>query len=312
MRERRKRATAADTDTSALKLAVGTYILIFALKLGAYFMTGVMALMAEALHTLSDILVSGFLLVAAIWSRKRADEVHMFGYGRAQNVAALVAATLFISFTSFKLYEESIPRLFKPSEATYQNLPLAVGVIIASMVIAAVPLITLFRQKQHGAAARAQFRELINDELGLTAALLGTLFIAWGQPLADPLASIVVATVIAWSAFRLFRENASFLLGRAPGPEFQKQVEQLVLATPGVLGMHDFRAEYVGPNAVHTGLHIEVRRGLPVEEADRIAEDVRERVEHATGCQYCVIHVDAAESSGASVRPLQMSRTSQP
>lgn len=312
MRERRKRATAADTDTSALKLAVGTYILIFALKLGAYFMTGVMALMAEALHTLSDILVSGFLLVAAIWSRKRADEVHMFGYGRAQNVAALVAATLFISFTSFKLYEESIPRLFKPSEATYQNLPLAVGVIIASMVIAAVPLITLFRQKQHGAAARAQFRELINDELGLTAALLGTLFIAWGQPLADPLASIVVATVIAWSAFRLFRENASFLLGRAPGPEFQKQVEQLVLATPGVLGMHDFRAEYVGPNAVHTGLHIEVRRGLPVEEADRIAEDVRERVEHATGCQYCVIHVDAAESSGASVRPLQMSGTSQP
>ncbi|HEX9057386.1 MAG TPA: cation diffusion facilitator family transporter [Ktedonobacterales bacterium] len=312
MRERRKRATAADTDTSALKLAVGTYILIFALKLGAYFMTGVMALMAEALHTLSDILVSGFLLVAAIWSRKRADEVHMFGYGRAQNVAALVAATLFISFTSFKLYEESIPRLFKPSEATYQNLPLAVGVIIASMVIAAVPLITLFRQKQHGAAARAQFRELINDELGLTAALLGTLFIAWGQPLADPLASIVVATVIAWSAFRLFRENASFLLGRAPGPEFQKQVEQLVLATPGVLGMHDFRAEHVGPNAVHTGLHIEVRRGLPVEEADRIAEDVRERVEHATGCQYCVIHVDAAESSGASVRPLQMSRTSQP
>lgn len=312
MRERRKRATAADTDTSALKLAVGTYILIFALKLGAYFMTGVMALMAEALHTLSDILVSGFLLVAAIWSRKRADEVHMFGYGRAQNVAALVAATLFISFTSFKLYEESIPRLFKPSEATYQNLPLAVGVIIASMVIAAVPLITLFRQKQHGAAARAQFRELINDELGLTAALLGTLFIVWGQPLADPLASIVVATVIAWSAFRLFRENASFLLGRAPGPEFQKQVEQLVLATPGVLGMHDFRAEYVGPNAVHTGLHIEVRRGLPVEEADRIAEDVRERVEHATGCQYCVIHVDAAESSGASVRPLQMSGTSQP
>lgn len=295
MREIDVKATQTDKETRALKLTVGLYILIFALKLGVYFMTGVMALLAEALHTLSDIFVAGFLLVAAMWSRKKADEVHMFGYGRAQNVAALVAATLFISFTSYKLYEEAIPRLFQPSEATYQNLPLALGVILVSMLIAAAPLITLFTQKQRGAAARAQLKGLINDELGLVAVLLGTLFIMWGQPIADPLASMVVATVIAWSAIGLFRENASFLLGRAPGPEFQKQVEQVVLATPGVVGMHDFRAEYVGPNAVHTGMHIEVQRGLPVEEADRLAEEVHERVEQATGCQYCVIHVDAAE-----------------
>ena len=68
------------------------------MKLAGYFITGVMALMAEALHTLSDIFVSGFLLVAAYYSRKAADQVHMFGYGRAQNVAALTAAILFISF----------------------------------------------------------------------------------------------------------------------------------------------------------------------------------------------------------------------
>ena len=169
---------------------------------------------------------------------------------------------------------------------------------MVSMLIAAAPLIKLLSQKQRGAAAKAQFKELINDELGLLAALIGTLFILWDKPLADPLASIVVATIIAWNAIGLFRENASFLLGRAPGPEFQKQVEQVVLATPGVLGMHDFRAEYVGPNAVHTGIHIEVRRGLPVEEADRISEQVHKRVEQATGCRYCVIHVDAAPPIG--------------
>lgn len=298
MKETARNVAQTSEEMRALKLAVGVYILVLALKLVVYFMTGVMALLAEALHTLSDIFVSGFLLVALIWSRKQADEIHMFGYGRAQNVAALVAATLFISFTSYKLYEEAIPRLFQPSEATYQNLPLALGVIMVSMLIAAAPLIKLISQKQRGAAAKAQFKELINDELGLLAALIGTLFILWDKPLADPLASIVVATIIAWNAIGLFRENASFLLGRAPGPEFQKQVEQVVLATPGVLGMHDFRAEYVGPNAVHTGMHIEVRRGLPVEEADRISEQVHKRVEQATGCRYCVIHVDAAPPIG--------------
>jgi cation diffusion facilitator family transporter len=136
--------------------------------------------------------------------------------------------------------------------------------------------------------------ELLNDELGLVAALIGTLFVLWGQPLADPIASIVVATIIAYNAIGLFRENVCFLLGRSPGPEFLAQVEELAGSVEGVLGVHDLRAEYIGPDTVHTGMHIQVPRGLPIEEADTIAHQVRERVHQATGCRYCVIHVDAA------------------
>jgi cation diffusion facilitator family transporter len=214
-------------EVRALKLAVGAYILIFALKLAVYFVSGVMALLAEALHTMSDIFISAFLLIAIKWSRKEADEVHMFGYGRAQNVAALVAGVLFISFTSFKLYEEAIPRLFRPGEVTYHNLPVALGVIVASMVIAAAPLVRLSKQKKRGAAAKAQLMELVNDEIGLLAALIGTLFVIGGRPLADPIAAIVVATIIAIKAIGLFRENVCFLLGRSPGPEFLARVESL-------------------------------------------------------------------------------------
>lgn len=293
--------TSQEGETRALKLTLAVYLLVFALKLAVYLVTGVMALLAEALHTLSDIFVSGFLLVAALWSRKETDEVHMFGHGRAQNVTALVAATLFISFTSFKLYEEAIPQLFGPAEATYQSLPLALGVIVVSMLIAAAPLVKLFTQKERGAATKAQLTELINDELGLLAALVGTSFIIWGQPLADPLAAIVVATIIAYNAISLFRDNLSFLLGRSPGPEYLAQVEKLARSVPGVLVVHDLRAEYIGPDPVHAGMHIQVQRGLSIEEADRIAEEVHERVHQDRGCLYCVIHVDAAEAESISV-----------
>jgi len=289
-------------DVRGLQLTLVVYIVIFAMKLTVYLMSGVMALLAEALHTLSDIFVSGFLLVAAIWSRKKADEAHMFGYGRAQNVAALVAATLFISFTSFKLYEESIPRLFKPEAATYQNLPMAVGVVVVSMIIAAAPLITLFRQKTRGAAAKAQLMELVNDELGLLAALLGILFIIWGKPIADPLAAIVVATIIAINAIGLFRENLCMLLGRSPGPEYLDNVERLALSVPGVLGVHDLRAEYIGPEIVHAGMHIVVQRGLPIEEADRIVEQVSRQVHEGTDSGYCVIHAEAAEPAAREMK----------
>lgn len=287
-------STSQDSDVRALKMVVGIYVLIFVMKLAVYFITGVMALFAEALHTLSDIFVSSFLLVAAIWSRKEADEVHMFGYGRAQNVAALVAATLFISFTSFELYKEAIPRLFAPEAGGYQNLNLALGVLIISMFIAAIPLINLFRQKMRGAAAKAQLTELFNDELGLIAALIGTLFIMQGEYIADPIASIIVATIIAYNAAGLFRENMSFLLGRSPGPEFLKTVESVARSVDGVLGVHEMRAEYIGPDTVHVGMHIDVKQGLPIEDADHIAEEVREKVHSSVKGGYCIIHVDAA------------------
>lgn len=286
-------APSQESDLRSLKLAVGTYILVFALKLAVYFMTGVMALFAEALHTLSDIFVSSFLLVAITWSRKEADEVHMFGYGRAQNVAALVAATLFISFTSFELYREAIPKLFNPGETAYQNLSLAIGVIIVSMFIAAIPIINLFRQKTRGAAAKAQLTELFNDEMGLLAALAGTLFVMQGVFIADPIASIIVATIIAYNATGLFRENMSFLLGRSPGQEYLKRIENITRSVEGVLGVHDLRAEYIGPDTVHVGMHIDVQKGMPIEEADRIAEEVREKVHQELKGGYCVIHMDA-------------------
>lgn len=164
-------------DFSSLRLTLIIYIVIFAMKLAAYFVTGVMGLLAESLHTLSDIFVAGFLLVALVFSRRKANEKHMFGYSRAQNVGALVSATLFISFTSFELYKEAIPHLFSHDSTQYQNLGWAIGTLIVSMVIAAAPLVSLLRQKTRGAAARARLMELFNDELGLLAALPGTLAI---------------------------------------------------------------------------------------------------------------------------------------
>jgi cation diffusion facilitator family transporter len=280
-------------DLRGLKLTLGGYLIILALKLGAYWMSGVMALLAEALHTLSDIFVAGFLLVATIYSRKQADQMHMFGYGRAQNVAALVAATLFISFTSFELYRESIPRLFSAETVEYQNLPLAIGVLIVSMVIAAAPLVTLFRQKTRGAAAKAQLTELVNDELGLLAALLGTLSITWGWKLGDPLAAIIVATIIAYNAIGLFRENSSFLLGRSPGANYLNSIESIARSVTGVLGVHDLKAEYIGPETVHAGLHIEVAKGTPIEKAESIADEVMHRIHTQDENGFCVIHIES-------------------
>ncbi len=135
------------------------------------------------------------------------------------------------------------------------------------MVIGAVPIIMLLRQKTKGAALRAQLLELINDQLGLLAALVGTVLVQFGFHFADPIAAIVVATIIGVNGVSLFKENLSYLLGRSPGAEFMKNVETTVRATPGVKGLHRLRGQQVGPEAVQLDMHVEVARGLPIEDA---------------------------------------------
>lgn len=281
-------------DEKALKLSVVIYLVVMALKLGAWWWTGVMALLAEGLHTLSDVFVSGFLLIAARWSRRKPDEVHMFGYGRAQYIGALVAAVLFVSFTSFELYREAITRLVGHEVAhESRDVPVALVVLGVSMLFAAWPLVQLLRQKQKGAAARAQLLELINDQLGLVAAGAGTALVLAGVPVADPIASLVVATIIGVNGVLLFKENLSYLLGRAPKADEMQRIEATVRQTPGVVNVHRLRAQQLAPESMHVEMHVEVKRGTVIEAANDVAEEVTRRVAALTaGPNFVSVHVD--------------------
>ena len=149
--------------------------------------------------------------------------------------------------------------------ATPQRFDLAIGVIVFSMVLAALPILQMLLQKPSGAAAKAQLLELFNDELGLLAALVGTVMTKLGYPLADPIATALVATLIAWNGIGLFRENFDMVVGRSPGPQVLTAIAQAAAAVPGVLDAHDVRAERYGHGMVRCELHHDCRRH-PIEE----------------------------------------------
>jgi len=285
-------------ETRGIKLALIGYIVLVALQLVTYFWTNILVMLAQALEMLSDILVSTFLLLSAFWSRKPADELHMFGHGRAQNVAALISATILVSFMSLETLREAVPKLIQTSETgEIQNINLALMVVFMGMIVVAIPTIDILRVKGRGASAKAQMIALLKDEVSYLAVLISIILVSQGYQMADPLASIFVAVVIALSGLYLLKDNVHYLVGRSPNSQFMERVESTAKSVKGVLGVHDLKAEYVGPNIVHTGFHIEVAKGTPIEEADRIAEEVKERISRETGCQHCVIHIDPAGSS---------------
>lgn len=296
------------SEIRALRTTVIIYVVQFALKIGVYLVTGVMALLAEALHTLSDVFVAAFLLASLVISRKDSDDEHPYGHGRAQWVGALVAATLFISFTSFELLRESVPALVRHHDAKHDNLGLAMGVLVLSMVMAAVPMVMLIAKKRRGASAKAQLVELVNDQLGLLAALVATIFVAYGFPIADPLAALFVALLIGWNGAALFKENASSLLGESPGKETMARLEDAARGVEGVRGVHAMRAQRMGPDHIHGEVHVEVDGALTVRDGHRVAVAVRAAMRAVEAGSDWVVHVDVGpppegEGEAASASP---------
>lgn len=268
-------------------------MILVALQLAAFLFTNILVLYAQSLEMLSDVMVSVFLLLSFYWSRKPADEFHMFGHGRAQNVAAMISATILIFFMSLEAFREAIPKLLQTSEQNgFQNANLALIVIIVGMFVIAIPSIDILRTKTKGASLKAQMVALLKDEVSYVVALVAVVFVAQGYYMADTIASLFVAFIIALGGIYLLKDNVHYLVGRAPSRQFFEKVETTAKSVKGVLGVHDLKAEYVGPNIIQASLHIEVEKETSIVEADRIAHEVEKRVGQEVNCQYCVIHVD--------------------
>jgi len=143
-------------------------------------LTGILVLLAEAYHTLSDVLVSGFLLYALAWSRKPADEFHMFGHGRAQNVATLVSATIFIFIMGLEALREAVPRLLGAQVVDAQNPMIAAAVTVTAMLVSLYPLYGVLRVKERGPSLKAQLTGLVKDEVSYASALIGVYMVSLG------------------------------------------------------------------------------------------------------------------------------------
>lgn len=288
--------TVQATETRGLKIALAGYSFLLVLQLVLYFMTHILVLLAIAFEILASLLIAALLFHAAVISRKPPDATHMFGYGRAQYVAAVVAAVVFISFMSVEVFRQAIPKFFQPPDVSRESIAIALIAIIISMLVLAIPIIDILRVKAKSASLKGQLISSLEDESAFAAGLIGTILMSKGLYIADPVSSIIVAMFIVLGGVYLIRDNAPYLLSRAPGPEFIARIIQAAKSVDGVLDVHDLKAEYIGHETIHTGFHIVVPRGILIEEADRIAHEVHERVSHSTGCQHCVIHVHPADS----------------
>ena len=266
-------------------------------QLVAYAFTDVLVLLALSFDRLSDVLISLFFLVSLSVSLRPADSLHAFGHTRVQNVAALVVSGILILFLSLETFREAITELLDPSLVETSDLDIAAAVTVLSMIAIAVPMVALKMGGREG-VFRSQLINLVLDEFSCGISLVAIALTAGGHGLASPAGSMVVGAAILLTGLLLFRENAAILVGQAPSGELEDRLLDIALSVKGVKGVHGLRAEMVGPDTVHADLHIEIAPETTVAAADIIAEEVRERIEDATNCRYCEVHMDPYRPDG--------------
>jgi len=259
-------------------------------------LAGSLALIADAVHNLSDAISLGIAFFARKIARRQSDERMTFGYVRAELVAALINYTTLIAIGVYLAYE-AVLRFFSPQEVEGW---LVVGVAGLALVIDAVTALLTYSLAKTSANIRAAFLHNVADALGSVAVILaGALILMFGWYIVDPIVTMIIAVYILWMGFAEVGEVARILmLGVPPGID----VEELVAAIRKVDGVEDVHHVHVWAIDEHRN-SLEAHVVVPDELAgdakelkDRIRALVRERfgvthttleIERASECHEC-------------------------
>lgn len=277
-----------------------TRFLLLGVKLVAFFYTGILIMLSEALDSLVDIIVTGSLLFARRASVQAGDSEHPFGHLRMRNIISLIVATSFITITSLQILREAVGRLISPVRLEHPEI--ALYVLGFSFIVNLVPIgLLLTGVGRREITLKTTLYDNLKDELGLLAAIGGVLAIRYGFYLADPIVSIFVALIIGVGAFTLIHENTRMLLGLSPEAWFYQRVKELAGGVAGVRGVHDMIAEYIGPEEVHLDLDLELAPETTIGEAERIVAQVAKRL-RGLGVTHCKIHPVAHTGEERQIR----------
>jgi len=253
-------------SVTALRAAFGITSGVLVLEAVGGWLTGSMALLADAGHMLTDTGALGVALLAAHVSRRPRTARKSFGYGRAEILGAL-ANGLLLGGVSVGIAIEAVERLGDPVQVdAVPMLSIAVVGLIANLVSARI----LMGSADQNLNVRAALLHVIGDALGSVAAIIaGISVLMFDFTAADAIAALCIAVLLIVSAARLVRESADILLEGAPRHLDLENITGEVGELDGVLAVHDLHIWTVSSGFLAMSAHIDLAPGADPESTRR-------------------------------------------
>ena len=285
------------TKPAAAAVSIASNSVLIALKLAAAAITGSIAILSEALHSMIDLIASVIAFVSVRRADEPADVDHPYGHEKAESVAASIEGMLILVGAGIIVFE-SVRRLVGNAEV--HDLGVGIAVIAFSAVANFAVAAFLRRQsRRHESPALAgDAAHLGTDALTSVGVLAGlTLVEATGAVEIDAAVAIVVAAVIVVAGVRIMRRSAGALMDSAPPPEELDRIEAAIArARPEeMVGYHKLRAR-IAPRHLYVDMHVQFRTGTTLERAHALAHTLRDAIESELGDAEVLIHVEPETS----------------
>jgi cation diffusion facilitator family transporter len=252
------------------------------------------ALIADGIHSLSDLVADGVVLFAGHHSKKDADEDHPYGHQRFETAASLIIGLILLAVGIGMLWA-AFNKLEAPE--TIQKVHI-IALWVAGTALIAKEL--LFRYML-SVAKRVKSSMLIanawharSDAASSLVVGLGIIGNLLGYPILDPIAALLVGFMISKMGWRFSWDALHDLMDRAADDDEVQAIKQTLLSTPGVLGVHDLRTRKMGDMIV-VDAHIEVEALITVEAGHDIAVEARQRVMQRHRVLNLMTHLDPSQ-----------------
>lgn len=262
--------------------------------------TGSVAVLASAVDSLLDFIVSLFNAFAVRGSEKPRDENHNYGHGKIEGLAALLEGLLILASAGFVLWK-SVDKLMHPRPLEQGGVDLALAAMLASMAASAGLVWYLGRMGRlsRSLVLEADALHYRTDVWSNGAVLLGMLalrFTGW-QPV-DALIAGAIGAYIAWAALPLIRKGLDMLLDHALPDDLVARILDIASThTPVVNGVHELKTRRAGDiNFVE--FHLVFDERITLREAHRVADEIEARIRALEESRWHVnIHLDPVDDS---------------
>jgi cation diffusion facilitator family transporter len=294
--EKEKREAALSSVVAAVFLTT--------LKLVVGLMTGSLGILAEAAHSGLDLVAALVTFFAVRIADRPPDERYRYGYGKVENLSALIETMLLLITCLWIIYEALQRLFFKPVEIEASLW--AFGVMAVSIVVDISRSRILYRaaRKHNSQALEADALHFSTDVWSSTVVIAG-LGLVWlsgrlGPEWAwlvkgDAVAALVVAAIVVSVSLQLGKRAVVVLLDVAP-PGWDEQIAAEAARVPGVQSLGPVRLRQAGAS-VFVDLVVNVDRSASFEEAHQVAEAVDRRISQIVPRGDVIVHVDPVRRS---------------
>ena len=278
----------------AAKVSTCVTIMLTGIKAAVGLLSGSVALLADAVHSLSDIFTSLAVWLGMKLSQRRPSEKFSYGFYRVETLAFLVVSIV-VGVTGAQILLASLNRILNPFPVAFPSATLSVAAVSALVSYLLYRYKSQIGDETNSQALQGEAKHSLVDVSSSAFVFVGILVHRFGFPWAEGIVGLLIGLLTIRLSLGMGRDAVLVLLDACLKPELISQIKKIAAQVTGVRGVHEIKVRRSGP-FIFAEMHIEVDRTMRIDEADVVSSTIEERIRDSIGeVDSVMLHVEASK-----------------